>query len=46
MGAMKRSTNKKLLAALCAAEIGARFGDFFFNSDAYTVQDPLTGGRR
>jgi outer membrane usher protein FimD/PapC len=29
-----------------AGEIGARFGDYFFNSDAYSVQDPLTGTRR
>lgn len=29
-----------------AGEVGARFGDFFFNSDAYSVQDPLTGARR
>ena len=29
-----------------AGELGARFGDFFFNTDAYTVQDPVTGTRR
>ena len=29
-----------------AGEFGTRFGDFFFNTDAYTVQDPLTGTRR
>ena len=29
-----------------AGELGARFGDFFFNSDGYSVQDPLTGARR
>jgi outer membrane usher protein len=29
-----------------AGEVGARFGDFFFNSDAYSVQDPVTGTRR
>jgi outer membrane usher protein FimD/PapC len=29
-----------------AGEVGARFGEFFFNSDAYSIQDPLSGARR
>jgi len=29
-----------------AGEAGARFGEYFFNGDAYSVQDPLTGSRR
>ena len=29
-----------------AGEFGARFGDFFFNTDGYSTQDPVTGARR
>jgi len=33
-------------AADAAGEVGARFGDFFFSTDAYSVEDPVTGERR
>jgi outer membrane usher protein FimD/PapC len=33
-------------AADAAGEVGARFGEFFFNADAYSVEDPVIGARR